>query len=54
MNNTYPFSVKEVTYTEDKNAFVIMFYDQEVDPMSGMFETMEDALDQISILEMAI
>ena len=54
MNNTYPFSVKEVTYTEDKNAFVIMFYDQEVDPMSGVFETMEDALDQISILEMAI
>ena len=36
------FTIKEIPYTVESNAFVIMFYDQECD-YSGVFETREDA-----------
>jgi|TARA_R110000824_G_scaffold321606_1_gene508425 hypothetical protein len=36
------FTIKEIPYTVESNAFVIMFYDQECD-YSGVFDTREAA-----------
>ena len=45
------FTIKEVPYTVESNAFVLEFNGEPVDPMNGIFDSRQDAEFALEIIE---